>query len=116
MVIFMNFRSIKFFFKHFLYFIIHEKIQYSFVDFHPESKMVSDEWKAAEPEEEAADNMLRNMEPEAFGKTLRILQDSVDDDYFGTFFRELMTRMHKIPPKFKVLVHEDYGSPWVRDN
>ena len=78
--------------------------------------MVLDEWKAAEPEEEAADNMLRNMEPEAFGKTLRILQYSMDDDYVVTFFRELMTRMHKIAPKFKALVHDAHNSPWVRDN
>ena len=89
---------------------------FSFADFHPDLKMVSDEWKAAEPDEEAADNMIRNMEPAAFGKALLIHQDSVDDDYFGTFFRELMKRMHKIAPKFITLVHEAYSSPWVRDN
>ena len=77
--------------------------------------MVSEEWKAAEPDVKAADDMLRNLEPECFAKTLRILQDSVDDDYFGTCFRELMTRMNKIPSKFKALVHEVYSKPWVRD-
>ena len=89
---------------------IKEKLELN-AEFHDDAQMVSNEWKAAEPEEEAAENMLKDMEPEPFATILRKLQDSVDDDFFGSLFQELMAKMHKMAPKFKAAVHEIYSRP-----
>ena len=69
--------------------------------------MVSTEWKAEEPHEEAAEKMLTDLEPKEF--VLRKLQESVDDDFSGMFFQELMAQMHKMAPKFKETVHAIYS-------
>ena len=74
--------------------------------------MLSEEWKASEPDEPAADMILQDMNAETFAATLRKLEDSVDDEFFGRFFREMMGKMHKMAPKFKSLVHEIYSKPW----
>ena len=55
--------------------------------------------------------MLNEMGPEVFGETLLKLQDSVDDEFFGEFWRQLMPTMHKMAPKFKAEVHKIYGMP-----
>ena len=73
--------------------------------------MLSEEWKASEPDEPAADMILQDMNAETFAATLRKLEDSVDDEFFGRFFREMMAKMHKMAPKFKALVHELYSKP-----
>ena len=71
--------------------------------------MLSEEWKAVEPEEPAAEMILRDMKAEEFAESLRKLEDSVDDDFFGRW--EMMAKMHKMAPKFKALVHELYSKP-----
>ena len=88
-----------------------EQKSFSFADFHEDAKMLSEEWKAAEPEEPAAEMILRDMTAEEFAEILRMLEDSVDDDFFGRFFREMIAKMHKMAPKFKALVHELYSKP-----
>ena len=88
-----------------------ERKSFSFADFHDDAKMISDAWKAEQPNEEAADNMFQNMEPESFAAMFRKLQESVDDNYFGVFFRELMEKMNKMAPKFKAAGHEIFIMP-----
>ena len=73
--------------------------------------MVSEEWKADEPNEEAADKMLQDLEAQSFAEILRKLQESVDDEYFGMFFHDLMAKMHKMTPQFKASVHEIFSKP-----
>ena len=73
--------------------------------------MLSEEWKAAEPEEPAAEMILQDMKAEEFAESLRKLEYSVDDDFFGRFFRQMMAKMHKMAPKFNALVHELYSKP-----
>ena len=73
--------------------------------------MLSEEWKVAEPEGPAAEMILRDMKAEEFAESLRKLEYSVDDDFFGRFFRQMMAKMHKMAPKFKALVHELYSKP-----
>ena len=73
--------------------------------------MLSEEWKASEPDEPAADMILQDMNAESSAATLRKLEDSVDDEFFGRFFREMMAKMHKMAPKFKTLVHEIHSKP-----
>ena len=46
--------------------------------------MLSEEWKAAEPEEPAAEMILQDMKAEEFAESLRKLEYSVDDDFFWT--------------------------------
>ena len=48
--------------------------------------------------------MLNEMGPEVFAETLHKLQDSVDDELFGEFWRQSMPTMHKMAPKFKAEV------------
>ena len=43
--------------------------------------MLSEEWKASEPDEPAADMILQDMNAESFAATLRKLEDSVDDEF-----------------------------------
>ena len=73
--------------------------------------MISEEWKASESDEPAVEMILQDMKAVIFAATLRKLEDSVDDEFFGRFFREMMRKMHKMAPKFKALVHEIYSKP-----
>ena len=73
--------------------------------------MVSEEWKAEKPTEEAADIMLQDLEPEAFASVLRKLQEAVDDEYFEMFFRQIMANMLKMAPQFKGSVHMIFSKP-----
>ena len=88
-----------------------EQKSFSFADFHEDAKMLSEEWKASEPEEPAPEMILRDMKAEEFAAIVRKLEDSVDDEFFGRFFREIMAKMHKMDPKFKTSVHELYSKP-----
>ena len=54
---------------------------------------------------------LQDMKAEEIAATLRKLEDSVDDEFFGRFFREMMAKMHKMDPKFKTSVHKLYSKP-----
>ena len=71
--------------------------------------MVSTEWKTEEPHQEAAEKILTDLEAKEFAAVLRKLQESVDDDFFGMFFRQLMAQMHKMAPNFKETVHAIYS-------
>ena len=53
--------------------------------------------------------ILQDINADSFAATLRKLEDSVDDEFFGRFFREMMAKMHKMASKFKTLVHEIYS-------
>ena len=88
-----------------------EQKSFSFLDFHSDAKMLQEESKASEPNEPTADIILQDMNAQTFAATLRKLEDSVDDEFFGHFFREMMGKMHKMAPKFKALVHEIYSKP-----
>ena len=52
---------------------------------------------------------LQDMKAEEFAVTLRKLEDLVDDEFFGRFFREMMAKMHKMDSKFQTSVHELYS-------
>ena len=56
-------------------------------------------------------NMLQDMKAEEFAATLRKLEDSIDDELFGRFFREMMAKMHKMDLKFKTSFHELCSKP-----
>ena len=83
---------------------------FSIADFLDGATMVSTESKTEEPREAATEKILTDLEPKEF--VLRKLQESVDDDFSGMFFRELMAQMHKMAPKFKETVHAIYSQPY----
>ena len=93
-----------------------EQKSFSFGDFHNDAKMLSEEWKASEPDGPSVEIILEDMKVETFAATLRNLEDCVDDEVFGRFFRGIMAKTHKTAPEFKALVHEFYSKPWKAGN
>ena len=73
--------------------------------------MLSEEWKASEPNEPTADMILQDMNAETFAATLRKLEDSVDDEFFGRFFRDMLDKIHRMFLKFGAIIYKIYGKP-----